>query len=220
MSRSAFRYLVAVLILAATAFGGWWLRAGQLSVVDNPETQGYRFVADIDHWHRTPRQQWVTATYDLRSGPQLANIPLTLGDWQGLDMSRSREDVLIFLEPDHYISRLYRLPDGRALWLSLIGSRQAKSFHPPQICYTGWQTTVEGEKTALAQGNLHMLRVTAGREEEKHIMLYFFLWPDTNRNLEDGLLMFKVTATRQWGSLDETVALEKDFVRLFFTAAE
>jgi hypothetical protein len=220
MSRPAFRYLIAALLLAATALGGWWLRSGAAGDRDQPATTGYRLVADIDHWHRTPRQQWVTAAYDLRPGPQLADVPLTLGNWQGVDVSRSRQDVLIYLEPDHYVSRLYTLPDGRALWLSLIGSRQARSFHPPQICYTGWQTEVQGEEVTLAEGRLHMLRVVARRGEEEHVILYFFLWPDAGRTLEDGLVMFKVTATQRWGSLEETVALEKVFVRLFFVEAE
>lgn len=220
MSRSAFRYLIAVLLLAATALGGWWLRSGTPDKDGGSATAGYRLVADIDHWHRTPRQQWVTATHDLRSGPQLADVPLSLGEWQGVDVSRSREDVLIYLEPDHYVSRLYTLPDGRALWLSLIGGRQAKSFHPPQICYTGWQTEVQGEEVTLAEGHLHTLRVVARRATEEHIMLYLFLWPDAGRTLEDGLVMFKVTATQRWGSLEGTVALEKAFVRLFFASAE
>ena len=220
MSRSAFRYLIVALLLAATAIGAEWLRSNAASDSGGPAVAGYRLVADIDHWHRTPRQQWVTATYDLRPGPQLDDVPLSLGDWQGIDVSRSREDVLIFLEPDHYVSRLYRLPDGRALWLSLIGSRRAKSFHPPQICYSGWQTEVQGDEVSLSKDSLHMLRVVARRGEEEHIMLYFFLWPDASRTLEDGLVMFKVTATKRWGSLEETVALQKEFAQLFFAAAE
>lgn len=220
MSRSAIRYLIAVSLLAATVLGSRWLRSGAAGGGDKPATAGYRFIADIDHWHRTPRQQWVTAAYDLRSGPQLADLPLSPGEWQGVDVSRSREDVSIYLAPDYYVSRLYTLPDGRALWLSLIGSRQAKSFHPPQICYTGWQTEVQGEEVSLEKGGLHMLRVVARRGKEEHIILYFFLWPDADRTLENGLVMFKITATQQWGSPEETVALEKAFVRLFFVRAE
>ncbi len=215
MSRSALRHLIAVGVLAATALGGWGVRAGR----GGSTATGHSLVADIDHWHRTPRQQNVTAIYDL-SGPQLINLPLSLGDWQGSDISRSREDVLVYLEPDHYVSRRYALADGRALWLSLIEGRQAKSFHPPQICYSGWQTKVQGEKVPLAEGNLHMLRVVARREQEEHIMLYLFLWPNANRALEDGTVMFKVTATQRWGSLAETVALEEAFVQLFFSRAE
>jgi hypothetical protein len=220
MSRSAFRYLTVVLLLAATALGGRWLRSGTRGEDSKSATTDYCLVTDIDHWHRTPRQQWVTAIHDLRSGPQLDAIPLSLGEWQGVDVSRSREDVQIYLNPDHYVSRLYTLPDGQALWLSLIGSRQAQSFHPPQICYAGWQTDVQGEKVELAQGHLHTLRVVARRAQEEHIILYFFLWPDAGRALEKGVMMFKVTATQRWGSLEETVALEKAFIQLFFAAAQ
>lgn len=219
MSRSARRYLIAALLLAVTALGGQWLRSGATGD-GGRSAAGYRLVTDIDHWHRTPRQQWITAVYDLRPGPQLADAPLTVGDWQGVDVSRSRQDVQIYLSPDYYVSRLYTLPDGRAVWLSLIGGRQARSFHPPQICYTGWQTEVQGEEVTLAAGRLYTLRVVARRAEEEHIILYFFLWPDAGRALEDGLVMFKVTATQRWGSLEETVALEKAFVRLFFTGVE
>jgi hypothetical protein len=219
MSRPAFRFLIVALLLGTTAVGGWWLRSAGTKDTGAAASE-HRFVADIDHWHRTPRQGWVTAAFDLRSGPQLADLPLTLGDWQGVDVSRTREDVLIYLEPDYYISRQYALPDGRAVWLSLIGGRRAKSFHPPQICYTGWQTDVQGEEVPLEEGRLHTLRVVARRGEEEHVMLYFFLWPNAERALEDGLLMFKVTVTRPWGPVEEVVALEKQFVRQFFLRAE
>lgn len=219
MSRPALRYLIVALLLGVTAVGGWQLRSADSGESDAGGT-GFQFVADIDHWHRTPRQGWITAAYDLRSGPQLADVPLMLGDWQGVDVSRTREDVLIYLEPDHYVSRQYALPDGRAVWLSLIGGRQAKSFHPPQICYTGWQTDVQGEEVTLEEGSLHMLRVVARRGEEEHIILYLFLWPNAERALEGGLVMFKVTVTQPWGSVEEVVAMEKEFVRQFFTAAE
>ncbi|MFZ5916943.1 MAG: exosortase-associated EpsI family protein [Chloroflexota bacterium] len=212
------RYLIAALILSATAFGAWWLHIDRLT--DGSDGDGHRFLADIDHWHRTPRQQWVTAHYDLSSGPQLADIPLQLGNWLGSDVSRSRQDVLIYLEPDYFISRYYALPDGRALWLSLIGSQQAKSFHPPQVCYNGWQTDVQGQEIELAEGRLHTLRVVARQGDQEHIVIYCFLWPNADRVLEDGMVMFKVTVTQRQGTFDEAITLQQEFIRLFFAAAE
>lgn len=183
-------------------------------------TGGYTYVADIDRWRRTSRERKVEARYDFSLGPQLADLPLSVGEWEGADVPQSNIEVLILLQPEEYVYRRYRRADGKYLWLSVIGSRQAKSFHSPQICYDadGWQTDVSSEPVKLEEGSLYVFRLEAVKQGWEHIVLYFYLYPNSLRSADDGTVLFKVTAPLS-GSLEETLALQKSFIRQFFIRA-
>ena len=111
------------------------------------------------------------------------------------------------------------------MWLSLIGSRKSKSFHSPQICYDadGWQTTAGSEPVQLADGQVYALRLLAAKTVEggiaEHVVMYFYLWPNYARDPQDGMVLVKVTAPI-YDSVEETVALEEDFLNALFVSAE
>ncbi|NOX63733.1 MAG: exosortase-associated EpsI family protein [Chloroflexi bacterium] len=178
------------------------------------------FVADIDRWRKTPRERAVASPYDFSLAGDLDALPLQVGDWQGVDIPQNNIEVLILLEPEQYVYRRYRRDDGKFLWLSVIGSRQAKSFHPPQLCYRadGWRTEVASEPIPLQEGEIYALRLLAEKGKWTHVALYFYLYPDYLREADRGAVLFKVTAPLV-GSLEETLALEKAFIREFFTRA-
>lgn len=214
MSRNSLRYLIVLLLLALAGAGSWWLSRGgarkSLSV-------GHSFVADIDFWRRTPRQVTVITPYNFHLG-SLDSVPLDVGDWHGVDVPAS-PDVAVYLEPEQYVVRRYQRGNGPALWLSLIGSRQTKSFHPPPLCYTTWHTEVGSTAIPLNGGDLHALTLVVSQGERRYIMLYFYLWPDAARRFEDGMVMFKVMS-EPLGTDEETLALQREFARQFFTAVQ
>ena len=107
--------------------------------------------------------------------------------------------------------------DGNYLWLSVIGSRQAKSFHSPQICYNadGWRTEIATERIELEKGEIYALLMQAEKGAWDHIVLYFYLYPSHLRDVSGGTVMFKITAPLT-GTLEETIALQKAFIREFF----
>ncbi len=225
MSRDQRRYLLILLLLIA-AVGSTLLisRRNKLSLA--VPTAGYEFVTDIDNWRRTERERAVTTPYDFNLTGDLARVPLQLGDWTGVDVPQTNLEVAILLEPEQYVSRLYALPDGRSLWLSLIGSRKSKSFHSPQICYDtdGWQTDASSEAVALAKGEIYALRMFArktydGGDTAEQLVLYLYLWPNYARSLQDGMVLVKVT-TPISASPEEALTLAKQFVGLMFTSAQ
>jgi hypothetical protein len=186
---------------------------------------GYQFVADVDNWQRTERERAVSTPFNFNLSADLSQIPLTLGEWQGEDVAQTNIEVFILLEPEQYVQRMYRLPDGRFVWLSLIGSRKSKSFHSPQICYdtAGWKTAASSAPIALDGGEVYALRLDAAKELEgggaaQHIVSYFYLWPSYARDAQQGVVLVKVTAPL-YGSVEETMELEKRFLRELFTAA-
>jgi hypothetical protein len=189
------------------------------------QADGYEFVTDIDNWQRTERERVVLSRFNFSLAANLADLPLTLGKWRGVDVPQTNLEVFILLEPEQYVQREYQLPDGRFVWLSLIGSRKSKSFHSPQICYDtdGWQTDVGSEAVSLAEGEIYALRMVARKTfptgmKAEHIALYFYLWPSLARNPQDGAVLLKVTAPR-YNTVEDTLALEKEFLRLLFKAA-
>jgi hypothetical protein len=106
-----------------------------------------------------------------------------------------------------------------------VGSRKSKSFHSPQICYDtdGWRTDVTSEQVTLKDGSLYALRLSAEKifpqgGQAEHVVLYFYLWPSYARNVGDGMVVLKVTAPI-YGTVEETVALEQEFLRLIFSGA-
>ncbi len=186
---------------------------------------GHAFVADIDNWRRTERERAVTSPYDFNLAGDLTRLPLQLGDWAGVDVPQTNLEVAILLEPEQYVFRLYRRPDGRSLWLSIIGSRKSKSFHSPQICYdtSGWQTEASSEAIPLARGEFYALRLVAGKTFgesgwAEHLVLYFYLWPTYARDQQEGTVLVKVTAPVET-DVAESLADAKAFLGLLFTSA-
>ncbi len=183
--------------------------------------RGYTFLTDIDRWRKTRRERVVRARYDLSLGPQLHDVPLKLGAWVGEDVPQDNIEVQILLEPEEYVYRRYRRADGKVLWLSIIGSRQSKSFHPPQICYdaAGWATEIASEEIPLDSGAIYALKVRADKDAWTHLVLYFYLFPDYLRDQSQGIVLFKVTAPLGT-SEEETLEMEKAFLRQIFLEAD
>lgn len=208
-----FLLLVALIVVAASYGRDFWLS-------QTPAKSGYTYIADIDRWRRTSRERIVQARYDFSLGPQLQDLPLSIGGWEGADVPQTNVEVLILLEPEEYVYRRYRRSDGKYLWLSVIGSRQAKSFHSPQICYNadGWKTEVSSEPIDLAEGQLYAFRLQAEKGRWQHVVLYFYLYPNSLRDADSGTVLFKVTAPIE-GSLEETMERQKSFIRQFFVSA-
>ncbi len=214
-----------ILLLVSAVGSMLWLRPRNDSEVILPIRGGYEFVADIDHWQRTERERLITSPYDLSLAGGLAALPLQLDGWDGLDVPQTNLEVAILLDPEQYVYRLYHRPDGSAVWLSLIGSRKSKSFHSPQICYDtdGWQTDASATAISLAQGEVYALHLLARKsfgegKAIEHLVLYFYLWPNRGRDLQEGMVLFKVTVPVT-STAEEALALATEFIRVLFTSA-
>lgn len=197
------------------------------SVRPAAESPHYGYVADLDFWQRTPREAEVVATARFDLNVDLNNVPMQLGDWSGQDAPETNQEVMILLEPEQYVQRLYHNQAGQYLWLSMVGGRSSQPFHAPDICYDadGWQYNLGSHAIGLEDGGeLYGLWLEAQKEmpdraaPAEHIVFYFYLFPDSSRRLSDGIVLFKLTSPR-YGSTEETLALQADFVRQLFVQA-
>ena len=68
----------------------------------------------------------------------------------------------------------------------------------------------------MAYGWKPKKQLPGAEQVTEHIVYYFYLFPDERRNLNDGIVLFKVTTAR-YGDIEETLELQADFVRQLFT---
>ena len=57
------------------------------------------------------------------------------------------------------------------------------------------------------------------RQPTEHVVLYFYLFPNGQRDLSEGIVLFKLTSS-VYDSVEETLVMQSDFVRNFFVYAE
>jgi hypothetical protein len=197
-----------------------WLNADQPLAVGAERV----YVTDLDFWQRTPRERAVVANADFDLNHDLHAVPLEVGNWRGVEVPETNQEVLILLEPEQYVQRLYTDDRGRSLWLSMVGGRSSQPFHAPDICYDadGWQYDLGSHPAVLAEGGelyglwLHARKNLPGDAVPvEHVVYYFYLFPDAERRQSDGIVLFKLTSGR-YGTLEETLAMHETFLRLFF----
>jgi hypothetical protein len=185
------------------------------------------YVSDLDFWQRTPRERIVVANARFDLDHDLNNVPLDVGEWTGQDDPETNQEVMILLEPEQYVQRLYQDPAGHYIWLTMVGGRNSQPFHAPDICYDadGWQYNLGSHPTPLADGGeIYGLYLDATKNVEgeaapwHHVVYYFYLFPDDARDQSDGIVLFKLTAPK-YGSIEETLTMLEDFTRNFFSVA-
>ena len=201
-------------------------QAGPQAIED--ETNTHRYTTDLDFWQKTPRERAVYATTRFDLDADLSDTPTQIGNWTGQDVPETNQEVIILLEPEQYIQRLYQDDQGRYLWLSMIGGRSSQPFHAPDICYDadGWQYDLGSHPISLdGGGELFGLWLEAEKlipgdtEATQHIVYYFYLFPNEQRDLSQGIVLFKLTSS-VYGSVEETLDMHADFVRNFFVRTE
>ena len=160
----------------------------------------FTYITDLDFWQRTPRERAVQATAHFDLMHDLNDVPMEVGPWKGVDDPETNREVMILLEPEQYVQRLYDDEQGRYLWLTMVGGRSSQPFHAPDICYDadGWQYDLGSHATPLEDGGeiyglwLHGKKLFEGDTvPEEHVVYYFYLFPDEQRNQADGIVLFK-----------------------------
>jgi hypothetical protein len=226
MQHYSVRTAVAILFLllaagyVVTSNGFIWPGLGMVETAVSPSLQ---LISDITMWQRTRGEQTLATAYPLDLDHDLANIPLVFDSWHGEDVAISDINALIMLDPEQIVERVYTNEIGQFIWLTMIGSRQSRSFHPPTDCYyaAGWQTEAVVQAIPLAKGEVHGMLITAQKVDDektvhaRQLSYYFYLFPHTQRRADDGVVMFRLTSPI-FGTPEETLQLFSSFLRHFF----
>lgn len=230
--RSSRRYTLlsaaAIVLLVGALLAVYWRQLSPALWGQSRAGGAMDYVADLDFWKRTPRETFVSANAYFDLAHDLNEVPLEIGEWKGVDVPETNQEVMILLEPEQYIQRLYQQGDnGQYMWLTMVGGRSSQPFHAPDICYDadGWQYNLGSHAVELPLGGqVHGLYLLAEKvfpgetTPTHHVVFYFYLFPNDQRNLADGIVLFKLTSGLI-GSLEETLKLHDNFVQHFFTSA-
>ena len=198
------------------------------AIFGQPASSKLTYISDLDYWRRTDRETEVVANARFDLDADLTNVPLNLGHWHGKEVPETNQEVIILLDPEQYVQRLYQNDQGQYIWLSMIGGRSSKPFHAPDICYDadGWQYNLSSIPIKLDDGGevygfwmeAHK-RFPGDDTDTEQVVFYFYLFPNTAREHKDGIVLFKLTSNR-YGTLEDTRTMQSDFVRQLFRAAK
>lgn len=160
----------------------------------------------------------VTTVYrfELANGNQ--QVPLTIGNWQGLDFGSGDVSLLTTdpgsILPEVIVNRLYHGPDGDVAF-AMVGSDTTRKLHRPEICYVAanWEVREQPNRTIkLAQGgevtvNQFWTRAPSG---EERVVAYSFIWGDTRRRIEDGAFIMQIGSPIRSGEGPEVAGARVD----------
>jgi EpsI family protein len=146
---------------------------------------------------------------------------MALGPWTGFEESTDRDFVMDYLKTDHWVYRRYERGESDVVWLSLIASRDARSFHPSEVCYQAQGWAVGGrrlEPVPIGRGHIRAQRVVAAKNDVIHGVLYWYLWMDPQREVADGCVMVKITTVIADGEdWDVAFGRSKGFAAVLFS---
>jgi hypothetical protein len=182
----------------------------------------YTFLIDVAGWYEiTPNERAVASAIDFSVG-NLKELPQSLGRWNGEPLTLGPEIKEWLQDPDLALSTLYRNDRGQPLWLSVFGSKSSKSYflfeHTPITSYpaAGWDLVDHGViPVSFGSNNIYVQSAKLTKDNERRIVLYWYLWSDFNRDPEQGVLTMRlhipVVTTDE-----DAFAAGADFLRTLF----
>lgn len=162
----------------------------------------YKFTSDTSHYFSTSHEGKFVSNTNYLYKPNLEHLPWHLGDWEGWDLESDDPNILYH--------RFYQdINSGASAYLMAVHGTNESQFHTPEVCYIGdgWKVIERRFKSITLRNEVFQVRyavVTKG--DMSQLVLYWYLWPDSRRNITDGLVMFRVSII-----IDETLeGAEKD----------
>lgn len=176
-------------------------------------------IVDTAYWGRTNASLLVKTAYDYNNQSDILRFPKQLGSWKGHDF-RYPESIYESLQADVLLSRAY-WNGGDMLWMDIINSKIAKSFHNPKVCYGSQfnitnesvvEYNVAGNRRYLALSKMYSngLELQGKRNpNDKQVVFYWYMYKIFGR--EHGCTMIRLSAPVK-NSTEETFNVMKGFV--------
>jgi EpsI family protein len=108
----------------------------------------------------------------------IRKFPSTIGEWKGKDLPIQEWEYRM-LETRNLITREYRDPSGRSIFMFIVYSETNRGvFHPPEVCLEGSGTTIldkQPERIDLDGGRSFLTnKLYLERNSQKEMALYCY----------------------------------------------
>lgn len=175
---------------------------------ENPLFRVYKFTSDTSHYFSTSHEgKFVTHT-DYLYKPNLENIPLNLGSWEGEDLETNDTNILY--------QRYYWNEEREVeIYLVAVHGTHESQFHTPEVCYIGdgWKIKERQFKSIDLKGETFQVRYAIAKKgDTEHLVLYWYLWPNSRRNITDGMAMFRLSVNI-YSSTEKAEQAALDFIQ-------
>ena len=168
---------------------------------DNPDKAGgqensslsriYKFTSDTSHYFTTSHEGKFVSNTNYLYKPNLENLPWHLGDWEGYELESDDSNILYH--------RFYQdTKSGAGIYLMAVYGTNESQFHTPEVCYIGdgWKVEERQFKSVDLRDEVFQVRYSVVKKGDiSQLVLYWYLWPDSRRNITDGMVMFRLAAT-------------------------
>jgi hypothetical protein len=156
---------------------------------NNSLSRVYKFTSDTSHYFSTSHEGKFVSNTNYLYRPNLENLPWHLGDWKGWMVQSDDPNILYqrYYEDEH---------SGAGIYLVAVHGTNESQFHTPEVCYIGdgWKIEERRYKSLDLMNETFQVRYTIAKKgEHTHLILYWYLWPDSRRNIMDGLVMLRVS---------------------------
>ncbi|MBI3941773.1 MAG: exosortase-associated EpsI family protein [Chloroflexi bacterium] len=154
--------------------------------------------------------------FNINNGP--LQVPRLIENWEGVDFPLNVE-AFASLVPELLVNRAYRTSRNETVFLTIIGSDTSRKLHRPEVCYRAadWALTqMSPYNVMLDSGQVGLGRIFARSStyNEQRVILYWYLWRDDRRRIEDGALVMQVaTPVASNQSIDEALTVSERFIR-------
>lgn len=168
----------------------------------------YKFTSDTSHYFSTSHEGKFVSNTNYLYRPNLENLPWHLGDWKGWRVSSDDPNILY--------QRYYEdEKSGAGIYLVAVHGTNESQFHTPEVCYIGdgWKIEERRYKSLDLMNETFQVRYAIAKKgKHTHLVLYWYLWPDSRRNIMDGLVMFRLSV-RVDSTLENAEKAALDFIR-------
>jgi len=182
---------------------------GEVSNSDNTSlSRTYKFTSDTSYYFSTSHEGKFVSNTNYLYKPNLENLPYKLGDWEGGYFDTDDKNIL-------YHRRYENKKLDSALFLLAVHGTNESQFHTPEVCYIGdgWKIEERRFKSINLRDEAFQVRYSVvTKEDMKHLVLYWYLWPDSRRNITDGLVMLRLSVVIRT-SLEDAENAALDFIR-------
>ena len=168
----------------------------------------HKFTADTSYYFSTRHEGKFVANTDFLFKPHLEQLPFELGHWVGEEIKTDDSNIL-------YLRSYENTQSGALLYLVAVHGTNESLFHTPEVCYIGdaWKIEERKIKRLEARGESFPVRHTIARKDNfRHLILYWYIWPNSRRIITDGMAMFRLSV-RIESSVEEAERAALDFVQ-------